>query len=695
MAQKFLTQVIEHYSIIPPTLQNATSTPLLQDGLDIPEGIPALVAFSKLYGNSHSPDKTITKAVLARHLGSLSEIRLVAVACGLLYLSRPIIGPMITSVWEELNQDMQEWIVDHVLPERKTKAKPLLEPKPEPKTVSVTVEELQELHALADRVQVRLDKAKRIQEDLLTENCDLADDVDRLTKQVTDDAAHADARIRGLENQIEIEKEGKDSVWKERERFRLGGKDLKDDLDKLQADFNVLEDDHDDCKEAAEGLQGRLDSMTTTRDNLQSQVDQLETEKQGLERSAAETAKALSDAAAAKQAQEKRIEELEAQKNKEVADAKNALTTLQAQIAEKESKDLGHKMRAAVEQEKREKELKDLRTAYEMLNVDVEALRSAANDHEEIVEEYQDACEGLEQEVTQQKNELRVAEGEMAGLRAEIAALKDRLESQSTEVHDANDEEEKSGATDGGPQDEDEHDASSDDAGKASQSGHDGDDAADDAADKGSNNGEDKVPDGADDNGAQGNDDATNTKSSPDEGSDSPSQVPSAGGQSEPQTPHRSPSTVPSGPSQVQGPSPSTASSPPAESTQPAVSSPPKTPTALNAMAVVFKPSTSLNLTVAPILPTHQAYFASLVGTPGPSVVTPAQSPINSVQEPGEPLPTHSPAPKAAGPGKAKNAHVRKLNEDTMRKAWRRKSGMPDTDEEIILAPEDEFEIGM
>ena len=62
---------------------------------------------------------------------------------------------------------------------------------------------------------------------------------------------------------------------------------------------------------------------------------------------------------------------------------------------------------------------------------------------------------------------------------------------------------------------------------------------------------------------------------------------------------------------------------------------------------------------------------------------------------PGEPLSPHSPAPKAAGPGQARNVHVRALNADMVRKAWKRKSGISDRDEDIILAPEDEVEIGM
>ena len=48
--------------------------------------------------------------------------------------------------------------------------------------------------------------------------------------------------------------------------------------------------------------------------------------------------------------------------------------------------------------------------------------------------------------------------------------------------------------------------------------------------------------------------------------------------------------------------------------------------------------------------------------------------------------PEPSPAPRAAGPGQTKNPHIQKLNEEVMRREWRRKSGMEGSEEEEGIA---------
>ena len=576
MAQKVLTEVLKYYNVIPPAIQHATNAHFLQElALDLPQGIPALHAFSKRHGNDFGLEKAVTKILLGRYAGAVLELRMVVIACGLIYLSRPIVGPILSSAWEEMSQDVEELWTGRPVSSCMVETY-----DPESRTVSMTVAELKELNGYADAIQARLDASKELQGDMLTRNCeledeveDLEDEVEILKKQSEDDTAHFNARIRALNDQIDIEKDSRETVWTERERYREGGKELKTQLDNLQAQYNALEDNRDDCRERVEETQGQLDNMTSARDNLQVQVGQLQTDNQVLESSLA-------------------------QKDNEVADATNTLASLKTQIESASSEDLGTKMRAVVEQEKREGEMQGLRRANANLEIDIQALRSAAEDQKEAAVEYQETCDGLEAEVVGLKRDLRVAGGEMAGLRAEIAALKDRLQSQN------------------------------------------------------SDEGEDFGP-----------------------------------------KPSGSPPAIES--------SPSIASSPPVEPSTPMKASPPKessTPTTFNASASEFRPLTGASMTAPPILPTHQAYFASLVGieTPaaGPSTLVPAGSPIESAESPGEPLPTYSPAPKAAGPGAAKNAHVRKLNEEVMRKAWRRQSGMPDVDEEIILAPEDEFEIG-
>lgn len=454
----------------------------------------------------------MTKLSLARHFASTPEVRLAAVACGLLYLSRSFIGPILSSIGDEMNQELREWIF------------------PNSATVSMTAAELQQMHEFADRVQVRLDEYERIQSDMLNEYGNMEDEVDRLTQQAGDDAAHSDARIRGLETQIEVEKDSRARFWQERERYRLGGKAVKEDLDKLQKEYNDLEDDRDEWKEKAEERQTSLVNMTTTRDNLQASVGRLETDK--------------------------------------------------------------------------------------------------------------------------------------ADLRAEIAALKEQLEAQSTVMHGTNDDKEQSGAADAGRQDGD--DASTDvktssqaipdeqdqirdvqlETSEESQAEAPADrkntrrvsfDEMYDASDRGDNAGENRAG-SEDDEDIFDDDDFANK------------------------------------PSYGQ-----------------------RFMSRMNASASEIPPSVRTKRPVPPILPHHKAYIASQQGYN--FVVAPPESPVSSAQSPVQsPFAAHSPhqpAPKAAGPGQVRNAHIRALNAEVMSKEWRRRSGMPDRDEEVVLAPEDELEIGM
>ena len=101
----------------------------------------------------------------ALHFGDVPEIRFVAVVCGLLALSHLVIGPIVSSIFDEMNQKLLEWFGW------------FSERKPEPTTASMTVSELQKLNTSADNIQVRLDEATRIQGNLLTDNVNLAADL--------------------------------------------------------------------------------------------------------------------------------------------------------------------------------------------------------------------------------------------------------------------------------------------------------------------------------------------------------------------------------------------------------------------------------------------------------------------------------------------------------------------------------------
>ena len=75
--------------------------------------------------------------------------------------------------------------------------------------------DLQQMHEDADKVQVRLDEYEKIQGDMLTAYGDMDDEVDRLKQQAVVDAAYSHARIRGLETQVEVQKETAEERQKE------------------------------------------------------------------------------------------------------------------------------------------------------------------------------------------------------------------------------------------------------------------------------------------------------------------------------------------------------------------------------------------------------------------------------------------------------------------------------------------------
>ena len=107
----------------------------------------------------------------------------------------------------------------------------------------------------------------------------------------------------------------------------------------------------------------------------------------------------------------------------------------------------------------------------------------------------------------------------------------------------------------------------------------------------------------------------------------------------------------------------------------------------LNGSAPEFVPSVRLKKLIPPSLPHHQAYIASKQGgnsSDSGSACAPESAGEDSVHD-------RTAAPKAAGPGQAKNPHIQKLNQEVKRLDWRRKSGMPDSveDEEGVPGPDD------
>lgn len=552
--QKMLTEILEYYQIIPPSIQNPTTSYLPQDSeLDIPHGIPALLEYSRLRRKKQTLDETVVKKVLACLSDNLTELGLVVMACVAVYLLRPVIRSLLSSASGKLSQYRNGWSAGHT----------------RPKTVSISVAELDQLKDFADTVQVRLDGYKTRQEDMLTAFGESEDNVERLEgevkrlkKQVKDDAAHSDARIKGLNDQIGIEKDANETLQRERETFRLRGRDLKKEVEDLQAENRRLEDDRDEWKERAEDLQEtiretgdaneaqkeraaqlqrELKDMTDARDNLQTRVDQLKMDKQNLEPS------------------------LRAQESK--APAAGA--------------DEGAPLR----------------------RVNSAPLWLPLPHHGDTFDPLYDVSDYGDDDRDDE------ADGEDGG-----------------EDQGHHDDKPDPGNNDGDGPNEDDKD---DDHNPADER----------------NGGADKVADNAD--LAQEN----HESNLPGLSEDSPSsELPQNDGQRPADMPMLQPS-------------------------------PERAAFHLNGSASEFVPSVRPKRPLPPILPHHQAYVPSQQedNSSGPDHC--------STSPPRE----HTPALKAAGPGKAKNEHIRKLNKEVKRLEWRRESGMPNfvEDEEGVAASDD------
>lgn len=552
--QKMLTEILKYYQIIPPPIQNPTTSYLPQDSeLDIPHGIPALLEYSRVRRKKQTLDETVVKKVLACLSDNLPELGLVVMACVAVYLLRPVIRSLLSSASGKLSQYRNGWSAGHT----------------RPKTVSISVAELDQLKDFADTVQVRLDGYKTRQEDMLTAFGESEDNVERLEgevkrlkKQVKDDAAHSDARIKGLNDQIGIEKDANETLQRERETFRSRGRDLKKEVEDLQAENRKLEDDRDEWKETAEDLQEtiretgdateaqkeraaqlqrELKDMTDARDNLQTRVDQLEMDKQDLEPS------------------------LRAQEPK--APAAGA--------------DKGAPLR----------------------RVNSAPLWLPLPHHGDTFDPLYDVSDYGDDDRDDE------AEGEDGG---------------KDQGH--HDDKPDSGNNDGdGPNEDDEDD--------------------DHSPADGRNGGANKVADNAD----LAQEDHESNLPGLSEDSTSP-ELPQNDGQRPADMPMLQPS-------------------------------PERATFQLNGSASEFVPSVRPKRPLPPILPHHQAYV------PSQQEHNTSDPDHSSTSPPRE----HTPALKAAGPGKAKNEHIRKLNKEVKRLEWRRESGMPDfvEDEEGVAASDD------
>ena len=109
------------------------------------------------------------------------------------------------------------------------------------------------------------------------------------------------ADVERLQKQLEVEQANYKFVFKKKEVFRHGGKNLKQKLDDLQAEYNELEDSRDTWKETCEAMEEQADvkavralqaRMNSDNEHNQRRIDALETQL-GIERTSREEAQSI------------------------------------------------------------------------------------------------------------------------------------------------------------------------------------------------------------------------------------------------------------------------------------------------------------------------------------------------------------------------------------------------------------------
>ena len=475
------------------------------------------------------------------------------------------------------------------------------------------------------------------------------------------------AQVERLQNQLSIEEANYRVAFMKKEMFRQGGRKLKQELEDLQAEYNGLEDSRDVWKETCEALEEQADVNAVRALRAQMQSDNAHNERRigaletqlGFERNNREEAQSI--ARGFRESYRKLQEDLE--------EANAKYESLQIAYGDLDN------MHDAEERanEDKDEEITVLKAKYDLLQSELIKIDER---HEEVDAESTGAPEipAVERQgeswqkydfIVQQPQGSRTTDAE------EVAPLR-RVQSaplwlplphhgdtfdplydisdygdDDSDREDEEDEEDEDHGPDSGDHD-DNHDSWSENGDGPSE-------------DDGRNGGADKVALDADI--AQEDHIANSPGRSEDRAS---SEIPMDNGQ----LPENLPSPEPSSPGST---------------------------FSMNGSAPKFVPSVRPKKPTPPLLPHHQAYSASQHASASSdsgsdSAFAPAaeSSLQNQYPFPQSGVPEHTPAPKAAGPGQAKNPHVRKLNQEVKRLGWRRKSGMPDRaeDEEGVAAPD-------
>ena len=474
------------------------------------------------------------------------------------------------------------------------------------------------------------------------------------------------AQIERLQRQLKVEEANYRAAFKKKEVFRQGGRKLKQELEDLQAEYNVLEDSRDTWRETCEALEEQADvkAVRGLRDQMQSdnahnerRIDALQTQL-GFERNNREEAQSV--ARGLRESYRKLQEDLE--------EANAKYESLQSAYEDLDN------MHDAEERANEEKggEITVLKAKYDLLQSELikmderqEEMDVGRNGARETggVEEQGESWRNYDFGFREPQGSRTINAEEGAPLRrVQSAPLWLPLPHHGdtfnplydvSDYGDDNSDREDENEDEDHDQDADDHD---DDKNSRNKNGsEDGKDGNEDSHD-GRNGGADKVAPDAD------------IANSPGCGED------------------RASSTLPLDNEQLPANLPS-----PEPSSQGSTFS-------MNGSAPNFIPVVRPKEPTPPLLPHNQSYIASQHGStssePGSDSVFQftIRSPLqNQHQFPQVGVPEHTPAPKAAGPGQAKNPHVQKLNQEVKRLDWRRKSGMPDRaeDEEGVAAPDD------
>ena len=127
------------------------------------------------------------------------------------------------------------------------------------------------------------DEVETLRARLETERSEL--DENAQLEDIPEEDGAAATQVERLENQLQVEQANYSHVFKMKEILRHGGLKLKKELEDLQADYNVLEDDRDTCKETLEALKEQTDvkavkalraKMTDDKEDFERRIADLE-----------------------------------------------------------------------------------------------------------------------------------------------------------------------------------------------------------------------------------------------------------------------------------------------------------------------------------------------------------------------------------------------------------------------------------